>query len=171
MRPTLVGSLSLTVHLLLDYRSNLTRCPLRAGAEQQDILFQQAQDVLQSWNDQTIFLKMKTTEAAQKIPNESVDYVYVDARHDYCGVAQDLEAYWPKLKAGGILAGHDFLTNSEVQAKTPEQDWSLCEDGTRDQRAVQGAVMDFAKKHNIQLLKTYHEEWPTWYARKPCASH
>ena len=31
------------------------------------------------------------------------------ARHDYCGVKEDLETYWPKLRRGGILAGHDYL--------------------------------------------------------------
>jgi hypothetical protein len=30
-------------------------------------------------------------------------------RHDYCGVKEDLENYWPKLKRGGIIAGHDYL--------------------------------------------------------------
>ena len=35
----------------------------------------------------------------------------MDARHDFKGVAADLEAYWPKLKTGGIFAGHDYIRN------------------------------------------------------------
>jgi hypothetical protein len=30
-------------------------------------------------------------------------------RHDYCGVMEDLVAYWPKLRSGGIIAGHDYV--------------------------------------------------------------
>ena len=33
------------------------------------------------------------------------DFIYVDARHDFKGVWEDLVAYWPKLRAGGIFAG------------------------------------------------------------------
>ena len=111
---------------------------------------------------------MTTTEAAKHIEDDSVDYIYVDARHDYCGVTQDLQAYWPKLKGGGILAGHDFVTNHELQRLSPDQDWSVCEDGTRHEGAVNGAVTDFARKHHLQLSITYREDFPTWYARKPC---
>jgi hypothetical protein len=25
-------------------------------------------------------------------------------RHDYCGVKEDIENWWPKLKPGGIMA-------------------------------------------------------------------
>ena len=39
----------------------------------------------------------------------SVDFVYIDARHDYKGAMEDIKAWWPKLKKGGLLSGHDFL--------------------------------------------------------------
>ena len=29
-------------------------------------------------------------QAAEQIPDGSLDYVYVDARHDYCGVKEDI---------------------------------------------------------------------------------
>ncbi len=40
--------------------------------------------------------------------DESLDFVYVDAAHRFFGVARDLQNYWPKLKWGGIYAGHDY---------------------------------------------------------------
>lgn len=48
---------------------------------------------------------MLTTEAASSFENESVDFIYIDARHDWCGAMEDIELYWPKLKQGGIFAG------------------------------------------------------------------
>lgn len=47
-------------------------------------------------------------EAAREIPDDSLDFVYVDANHDYAFVRRDLAAYLPKLKRGGTLAGDDY---------------------------------------------------------------
>ena len=51
---------------------------------------------------------MTSLEAAPLIPDHSLDFAYVDARHDYASVLEDLEAWFPKVKPGGILAGHDY---------------------------------------------------------------
>ena len=45
---------------------------------------------------------------APSIPNASLDLAYIDAAHDYRNARRDVLAYWPKLRASGILAGHDF---------------------------------------------------------------
>jgi hypothetical protein len=39
----------------------------------------------------------------------SLDWVYLDAGHDFDSVTRDLAAVLPKLRAGGIIAGHDFV--------------------------------------------------------------
>lgn len=49
-----------------------------------------------------------SVSAARAIKPESLDWVYIDAAHDHDGVARDLEAYYPKVKRGGVIAGHDF---------------------------------------------------------------
>ena len=48
-------------------------------------------------------------EAAGVIPRHSLDFVYIDARHDYPSVLEDLEDWWDKVRPGGILCGHDYL--------------------------------------------------------------
>lgn len=47
-------------------------------------------------------------DIAARFPNGSLDFIYIDAKHDYSSVLADLLAFWPKLPPGGILAGHDF---------------------------------------------------------------
>lgn len=37
-----------------------------------------------------------------------VDMVYVDGCHSYRAVAADIDAWWPHVKPGGIIAGHDY---------------------------------------------------------------
>jgi hypothetical protein len=47
-------------------------------------------------------------EAASSFEPESLDWVYVNGDHTYEGVKTDLEAYYPLLKRGGLLAGDDY---------------------------------------------------------------
>ncbi len=49
-----------------------------------------------------------STAMAASVPNASLDLVFIDAAHDYANVRDDIRAYWPKLHARGVLAGHDF---------------------------------------------------------------
>lgn len=49
----------------------------------------------------------RTTEAATRWEGP-IDYLYVDADHSYDGCVADLEAWWPHLRVGGLLAGDDY---------------------------------------------------------------
>lgn len=66
------------------------------------------------FQSKTVFHHKLSTEAAKEIPDQSLDFVYIDARHDYCGALEDIENYWPKLHPGGIMAGDDYITNAEI---------------------------------------------------------
>jgi hypothetical protein len=46
--------------------------------------------------------------AAPQFADRSLDLVFVDARHTFEAVQQDLAAWWPKLRPGGLFAGHDY---------------------------------------------------------------
>lgn len=87
----------------------------------------EAKKRLKPWENITNFMRMFTSQAAPLIEDQSLDFIYLDARHDYCGVREDIQMWWPKLKIGGIFAGHDYHTSSEV--KTNDRDWSVCSDG------------------------------------------
>lgn len=53
--------------------------------------------------------RMSGNEAAQLLPDLSLDFVYIDARHDFESVYNDLLTWTPKVKPGGIIAGHDYI--------------------------------------------------------------
>jgi hypothetical protein len=53
-------------------------------------------------------LKAYSPQCSEEFANESLDFVYIDALHDYDSVKSDMEAWFPKIKQGGILAGHDY---------------------------------------------------------------
>lgn len=46
-------------------------------------------------------------EAAQVFADGSLDWVYLDGDHTYEGITADLNAWWPKVKPGGLLTGDD----------------------------------------------------------------
>lgn len=137
--------------------------------EKQESLYQETQARLKPWAHKTEYYKMLSTEASKKIAEkegqELVDFIYIDARHDYCGVTEDLVHYWPLLKAGGIMAGHDYRSNDEFEG----QDWGLCHDGSRHESAVKGAVNDFFVPRGITVSVVYREshDWNSWMAQKP----
>lgn len=43
------------------------------------------------------------------------EYIYIDGDHSYEGVKSDFEAYWPKLKPGGIMSFHDITLKGKSQ--------------------------------------------------------
>jgi len=64
------------------------------------------QIVARHWKRAEI-LKMSTVEAASTVENGSLDFVFVDASHDTKSVLDDLDAWYPKVRAGGYMTGHD----------------------------------------------------------------
>jgi len=51
--------------------------------------------------------KNNTIDAADKI-DQLINIVYIDALHTYAAVKDDIKVWWPKIKPGGFLAGHDY---------------------------------------------------------------
>jgi hypothetical protein len=49
-----------------------------------------------------------SAERAADFEDASLDFIFIDAAHDYESVRKDLAAWFPKLKRGGIFAGHDY---------------------------------------------------------------
>jgi Methyltransferase domain len=61
-------------------------------------------------------LKMTSVEAASLYEDESLDFILIDANHDYDPVKADLIAWLPKLKIGGTIAGDDYPWPGVTQA-------------------------------------------------------
>ena len=55
-----------------------------------------------------------SVEASRLIPDSSLDFIYIDGRHDLAGVSEDLASWWPKLCRGGLLGGHDWIGNGQA---------------------------------------------------------
>jgi hypothetical protein len=49
-----------------------------------------------------------STDAARDVPDGSLDFVHIDGNHGREQVYADLAAWTPKVRLGGIVAGHDY---------------------------------------------------------------
>lgn len=85
---------------------------------------------------------------AQLVPNESLDLCYLDAGHYYDAVLKDLVAWYPKVKKGAILAGHDYAN----------KDYDVFE-----------AVQEFIKGKGIEVILIPEDHWSMsgFYFYKP----
>ena len=89
-------------------------------------------------------------EAASLFENGSLDFVFLDADHSFESVWQDLSVWYPKVRIGGILAGHDFL-----DGELPEGNLG-----------VESAVSMFQQIHQFELSTTNDPPWRSWYFTK-----
>ncbi len=77
--------------------------------------------------------------ASTKFDDNYFDWVYIDAGHSYVSVKEDIESWWPKVKSGGYLCGHDY-----------------------DLSGVKKSVDEFCKEKNI----TNSTDSNNWYFKK-----
>jgi len=83
------------------------------------------------------FIKLPSSEAYKYVPN-NLDFVYIDGDHRYNFVMNDILLWYPKIKNGGIIGGHDFdLGNIDVIR----------------------AVYDFSIKNNYKLYNRFSDWW------------
>lgn len=111
-------------------------------------IMQKTMKRLAPFGDRFQFLREKSPEAAELFPYETFDLVYIDANHKYEAVAADLKAWWPKLRKGGIFAGHDFYHRDEPN--------HLCE--------VPKAVEEFSQQTGLKFVTS---QCTSWWLQKP----
>lgn len=93
------------------------------------------------------FIRKTSLEAAKDIPDGSLDFVYIDAMHDFDNVMLDIIAWSPKVRKDGIVSGHDY------------EHYYTC--------GVPKAVDAYAQAHNVGLYYITPKDPPrSWFWRK-----
>lgn len=66
--------------------------------------------------DRTFVLPVSSAEAVKQIADGELDMGFIDAEHTEKACSEDIEIWYPKIKDGGILAGHDYKYHGGVHA-------------------------------------------------------
>lgn len=94
--------------------------------------------------DQRVTLvRQYSVDGCKLLPDGECDWVYIDANHSYRHVLEDMDAWWPKVKSGGLLCGHDCYHD------TTYPHW--CE--------VKPAVERWAAEHQYEFTITPCSSW------------
>jgi hypothetical protein len=89
-----------------------------------------AQKILEPYRDRVVWVRSKAHQAAMYVPND-LDFVYIDGNHSLESIQQDIKDWYPKVKKGGIFAGHDFQKHEiretvlSLRGKTGDNLWSF----------------------------------------------
>jgi hypothetical protein len=104
------------------YRRSGDGCA-RLTQAQQDANMLAAQFAVQQFGKRAMILRMSTLDAAANLFMGQVncDAVFQDADHTYPGVRDDISAWWPLVKPGGIFAFHDVGHKRD----RPEGPWGV----------------------------------------------
>ena len=90
--------------------------------------YQETQRRLHPFGDRCAIHRQTSRQAAAGFRDRSLDFVYLDARHYREALLEDLELWAPKIRPGGILAGHDYLDGTlpsgRFEVKTTVDQWA-----------------------------------------------
>lgn len=82
------------------------------GASRNDD-YEAAINTLKDFGDRATILRATSPAVAADFLDETLDFVYIDGDHRTDAVLQDLRAWTPKVRTGGIVAGHDIISPGE----------------------------------------------------------
>ena len=85
------------------------------------------------------FIRKMSEDAAEDFPDGSIDFVYIDANHSEPFVSQDINTWTPKVRKGGVVAGHDY---ARVKGRDGEDSSNW---------VVIPAIHRYVKEHDLQL--------------------
>lgn len=89
--------------------------------KRQNMLYEHTKGILAAFPNCTIVRKT-SMEAIADIPNESLDFVYIDANHEFRYIAEDLYEWTKKVRSGGIVSGHDYFFTA---TRTGVENWHV----------------------------------------------
>ncbi len=95
----------LTLYLVDCYDDAVSRChPVVPAAA----VWGHAMIAVSPFGERARWRRGLSVEVAAEFPDKSLDFAFVDAAHDRDSCAADIAAWRPKVRHGGVLAGHDF---------------------------------------------------------------
>lgn len=103
-----------------------------------------AKKLLAPYSKKLAWIKKLSSEAVDEVI-ELVDFVYIDGNHQEEFVIEDIANYYPLIREGGVIGGHDFYNGFQ-----------------REHDGVVNAVTSFVSESTLKL----RTEMPDWWIEK-----
>ena len=112
-----------------------------------EALYDEAVRALAPFGTRSTIVRARSLDAARTFTDHALDFCYLDARHEYEHIAADLDAWYPKVKPGGVFAGHDYF------------------DGMLHgvHYGVKRAVDAFARSRGVRTIVSHEPGTPSWF--------
>ena len=108
-------------------------------------------DNLEVFKDRYVIHRKLSIDAVNDFEDRSLDFVYIDADHQYEHVCQDISIWYPKLRVGGIMSGHDFLADGFIEDI---------------EQGVNRAVWLYCGIFGVKVHLTNENKWKSWWFEK-----
>lgn len=96
-------------------------------------------------------LKLTSFEASKVFGDNQLDFVYIDAQHNFEAINNDIYLWYPKVSSGGILCGHDYVDGIINNINF----------------GVKSAVNQFVAKNDLTFYLSKEPFYPSWFIVKP----
>lgn len=119
-------------------------------------IYAEAVDRLHPFGPRCQIHRQRSIEAVSGPWAHDLDFVYIDADHRYEHAKADIAAWWPAIRPGGLLCGHDYLDGFDGHT----------------QFGVKQAVDEFflgLARPATDLWITSESCYPSWFIQKPAA--
>jgi Methyltransferase domain len=108
-----------------------------------DGLFNEVNSMLSQFGERVKLIRKFSSEASKEFDDNSLDFVFIDAGHEFIDCYNDILNWYPKVKENGLIMSHDWY---HAQFK-----------------GVTKSVMKVFKTENIQYFKQPNH---IWFVRK-----
>jgi hypothetical protein len=104
-------------------------------------------------------LRTDSVSASKMFKDEYFDFVYIDGGHTYEDVIEDLESWFPKVKVGGFISGHDYISVKRgLEVGHPPE--------LINEFGVIEAVETFMNKYSLKNLHVTDEDYASYFIRR-----
>jgi hypothetical protein len=136
---------------------------------QSENVYEEAMKNIEGYEDRAVMIRASSEISAKIFNDNSLDFVYIDANHAYDYVVQDIKLWFPKVKIGGYILGHDYIDldwyndPNYLPNKKDKHIWNG--DFYHGVFGVNPAVDEFCEDYGYELTLT--TEWfGTWSVKK-----
>lgn len=91
------------------------RTESHASQDMCDAFYEETKQRMAKYGNYEI-IKEYSVDAVKRFEDESIDFVYIDANHQYEFVMDDIKEWSKKIRKGGIISGHDYYRISDPRA-------------------------------------------------------